>query len=296
MISIGVGPCSSMTAWPEAASRLCHNPNAAWEVLSVKQAFKKLDTAQFVDVGPKKVPGTVRLVLVSDTHGHHLCEAHGHKHASPSIPDGDVLIHAGDFTSTGREGEVRDFNTWLGALPHQTKIVIAGNHDLTFDLENYPELWQRFHHSQQLDAARIKASLSNCIYLEDEECIVQGGLRVYGSPWQPRFYDWAFNLDRGGPLLEKWQNVPGDGIDVLVTHGPPVGHGDECESGARAGCVDLLREIQTRIKPKAHVFGHIHEGYGVTTDGQTLYMNASTCNFHYMPFNAPLVLDLPARH
>ena len=50
------------------------------------------------------------------------------------------------------------------------------------------------------------------------------------------------------------------GIDVLVTHGPPIGHGDECEGGHRAGCVDLLAEVQNRIKPKYHVFGHVHEG------------------------------------
>lgn len=76
---------------------------------------------------------------------------------------------------------------------------------------------------------------------------------------QPEFCDWAFNLPRGDKCLEKWKAIPTD-TDILITHGPPIGHGDLCMTRERAGCVDLLHEIQTRIKPKYHVFGHIHEG------------------------------------
>ena len=260
---------------------LPQDPTAAWQMMRVKQPFEVLETAKFVNVGPKPA-GHVRFVVVSDTHDHHFCQALGHKHAAPVIPEGDVLIHAGDFTSTGREIEVAQFNAWLATLPHTHKIVIAGNHDLTFDLESYPQLWKRFHHTHMLDAARIKGSLSNCTYLQDEECEVEG-IRIYGSPWQPRFCDWAFNLDRGQPLQAKWSKIP-EGIDLLITHGPPIGmicalnqepvfsnaeigtctcphhtgltgHGDECKGGHRAGCVDLLLEIQNRIKPKYHVFG-----------------------------------------
>ena len=81
---------------------------------------------------------------------------------------------------------------------------------------------------------------------------------------------------------------------MLITHGPPIGHGDLCNGRppVRAGCVDLLKEIQQRIKPKINVFGHIHEGYGVTTDNHTLFVNASTCNFTYKPLNAPIVIDV----
>jgi len=146
---------------------LPQDPTAAWQVMRVKQPFEVLETAKFVNVGPKPA-GHVRFVVISDTHDHHFCQALGHKHAAPAIPDGDVLIHAGDFTSTGREIEVAQFNAWLATLPHTHKIVIAGNHDLTFDLESYPQLWKRFHHAHMLDAARIKASLSNCTYLEDQ--------------------------------------------------------------------------------------------------------------------------------
>ena len=76
---------------------------------------------------------------------------------------------------------------------------------------------------------------------------------------QPEFGGWGFNLMRGGPCREAWSKIP-DGIDILITHGPPLGHGDLCSSHQRAGCLDLLRDIQERVKPKYHVFGHIHEG------------------------------------
>ena len=76
---------------------------------------------------------------------------------------------------------------------------------------------------------------------------------------QPEFCSWGFNLPRGDPCLEKWQKIPSN-VDILMTHGPPIGHGDLCTGGNRAGCVDLLREVQYRIRPKYHVFGHIHEG------------------------------------
>ena len=93
-------------------------------------------------------------------------------------------------------------------------------------------------------------------------------------------------------MREIWQRVPED-IDVLITHGPPVGHGDQCETGQRAGCVDLLLDVQRRIKPSFHVFGHVHEGYGVTTDSKTIFMNASTDTYDYRPTNRPFVFDIP---
>ena len=101
----------------------------------------------------------------------------------------------------------------------------------------------------------------------------------------------AFNLPRGPPCREKWQLIPED-TDVLLTHGPPLGHGDLCSSGMRAGCIDLLHEVQTRVRPAVHAFGHIHEGAGVTTDGATIYVNASTCNLQYRPINPAVVLDI----
>ena len=137
-------------------------------------------------------------------------------------------------------------------------------------------------------------SIPNCEYLLDSGTSVRG-IQVWGSPWQPEFYSWGFNLVRGQACREKWQLIP-EQTDVLMTHGPPLGHGDLCLPGRnRAGCLDLLAELQQRVKPLIHCFGHIHEGYGVSTDGQTTYLNASTCNMSYKPENPPLVFDLPAK-
>jgi Icc-related predicted phosphoesterase len=120
-------------------------------------------------------------------------------------------------------------------------------------------------------------------------------LTFYGSPWQPTFYDWAFNLDRQEPCAAKWRQIP-DGVDVLITHGPPLGHGDLVNYDRQhVGCVDLLREIQLRVRPRLHVFGHIHEGHGVTTDGVTVYANAATCDEKYRAVQPPLVFDLPLK-
>lgn len=77
--------------------------------------------------------------------------------------------------------------------------------------------------------------------------------------------------------------------------GPPLGFGDGTRSGIRAGCFDLLREVQCKIKPLVHVFGHIHEANGITTDGQTLYVNAATCSLSYQPTNPVVVFDLPRK-
>jgi len=123
------------------------------------------------------------------------------------------------------------------------------------------------------------------------------GFTIYGSPYQPEFGDWAFNLKRGHDCKEKWSKIP-TGVDILITHGPPVGHGDLCKTGEHAGCEELLKEVQERVRPKIHVFGHIHEGYGVTTDDKIIYINASNCNFYYDPqnLNDPIIFDLPNKN
>ena len=91
-----------------------------------------------------------------------------------------------------------------------------------------------------------------------------------------------------------WEKIPLD-TDIVITHGPPVGQGDKCSSGHYAGCVDLLARIVDDVKPLFHIFGHIHEGYGATTNGTTTFVNASTCTLSYKPHNPPLVFDLPVK-
>lgn len=130
--------------------------------------------------------------------------------------------------------------------------------------------------------------------MEDTACEVHG-YKIWGSPWSPWFYDWGFNLRRGPEIKAKWDLIP-DETDILITHGPPLGHGDRCEpAGNYAGCEDLLDVIQNRVKPMYNIFGHIHEGYGITTDSVTTYINASSLNEHYESVNTPVVFDLPIK-
>ncbi|RLN89643.1 hypothetical protein BBJ28_00022917, partial [Nothophytophthora sp. Chile5] len=209
---------------------------------------------------------SMRIVCVSDTHGLH--------EQALRVPDGDVFIHAGDFTDTGERDEVLAFNAFLGKLPHRYKIVIAGNHESTFDRQFYPRYWQQYGHRQQYgELGRLSLT----------------------TPWQPEFCNWAFNLPRGDALLRKWRRIPTD-TDVLVTHTPPMGQGDRV-GYQNVGCADLLREVETRIHPKLHVFGHVHEGYGrsMSADGVTTYFNASACTHNYEPVNKPFVFDLRLR-
>ena len=206
-----------------------------------------------------------------------------------------MLIHAGDFTNTGELSQVRSVVEWMSQLPHKIKILIAGNHDVTVQQEYYEEVGRhRFHHKREDDAEvrRILRETNALTYLEDEASLVHG-YRFYGSPWQPEFCDWAFNLPRDKTgCVAMWDRIPSD-TEILVTHGPCLGHGDLCSHGGRAGCVDLLDAVTQRIKPLFHIAGHIHEGYGVTTNGTTTFINASTCTGSYKPTHPPILFDLP---
>ena len=206
----------------------------------------------------------LRIVCISDTHA---------RHRSITMPPGDILIHAGDLTRLGEEEDVVEFDRWLGTLLYRHKIVIAGNHDFLF--ERQPE--------------RARRLITNAAYLQDEGIEIEG-LRLWGSPWQPWFYDWAFNLPRGEALAAKWRLIPAR-TDILVTHGPPLGIGDRTVRGEQVGCADLLDAVR-RLEPRLHVFGHIHEGYGVVRTGRTTFVNACTCDVAYRPLNPPCVVDI----
>jgi len=229
----------------------------------------------------------IKFVCISDTHT---------KTSTLTVPDGDVLIHAGDFSYTGTKKEIEEFSKFIERLPHPHKVIIAGNHDLTFDIDNYNDLRARFHRydKQMYDCKAIKDMIiSKFTYLEDN-CATVCGYKIFGSPWTPVFYDWGFNLPKGKPLLEKWKQIPSD-AEIVITHGPPYGILDECTDGVLAGCEDLKNELLNRVKPLYHIFGHIHEGYGVKKIDNTTFINASTCTYSYKPNNAPIVFELPVK-
>ena len=231
-----------------------------------------------------KQPNTIRFVCISDTHN---------KTKSLKVPEGDVLLHSGDFSNIGDDKDIIHFNDFLSTLPHTHKVVIAGNHDLSFDLENNASLKRNFNNLNSLNAAETKAKLRNCIYLEDSGINLLG-YNIYGSPWTPTFYDWAFNLDRGENIRKKWELIPAN-TEILLTHGPPHRILDRCSDGFSAGCEELIIKIQ-EFRPMVHLFGHIHEAYGTFFDGTTNYINASICTLRYSPSNKPYVFDLPIRN
>jgi predicted phosphohydrolase len=202
----------------------------------------------------------VRIVAVADTHLFH---------GELVVPDGDVFVHAGDMCRGGDLAELEEAARFLASLPHRTKVVVAGNHD--WALSDEPE------------AAR--EVLAGLVYLEDGGATIDG-VRFWGSPWQPAYNDWAFNLPRGEALAAKWAQIP-EGTEVLVTHGPPLGKGDGSSVSGRHGCADLLARVRA-VRPRLHVFGHIHEDGGAWDGDGTTYVNATTWECE----RAPSVVDL----
>lgn len=208
----------------------------------------------------------MRVVCISDTHGLHARMKH-------PVPDGDLLVHAGDLSRSGRLSDLSSVEVFFAGLPHRHKVYIPGNHDWCFQREE--------------SLARAAIPSARCLI---DECVTVEGFKVWGSPWQPEFMDWAFNLPRGESLAAVWRRIPDD-TDIVITHGPPRGIGDCCSDGRHEGCDDLLLRMKA-LKPKLHVFGHIHEAYEVVERDGTIYANASICNLGYQPVNAPLVFDL----
>jgi UDP-2,3-diacylglucosamine pyrophosphatase LpxH len=211
------------------------------------------------------------VTLISDTHG---------QHRSVNLPGGDLLIHTGDFMTSGySKFQAEDFFKWMEYQDYDDIMFIAGNHDRI--MQNEPN-----------EMRGILTGYKCIDYLEDEEIVLYGdgpngdrpeeNIRIYGSPWQPEFYDWAFNLPRNGDVLKsKWDAIPTN-TDILLTHGPAWGILDEVYNrrGVHLGC-ELLTERIAVVKPKIHVCGHIHSGHGYYFDGTTHFFNASVLNEQY---------------
>ena len=209
------------------------------------------------------------IVSISDTHG---------LHRKVTLPDGDVLVHAGDFSAgSGSVRGLMDFNAWLGEIKSRFSkiIVVAGNHDMM--LEEFP--------------STARHLFTNCIYLENEEIVIDG-VKFYGSPVTPWFHSWAFNVDRGDLISKVWARIPDD-TGVLITHGPPHGIMDVTPYGnIHVGCEDLYDRIYLLPQLKLHIFGHIHDGHGTMMDGDVMFVNASICDEKYRATNQPIVVEI----
>jgi Icc-related predicted phosphoesterase len=204
------------------------------------------------------------ITLISDTHG---------AHQSLSLTGGDILIHAGDLCNRGTESEVLRFLNWYSIQDYTHKIFIAGNHDFYFEQNRTEDI--------------MELIPSNVTYLNDSGVEIDG-IKIWGSPITPTFFNWAFNRDRGESIKKHWDHIPTD-TDILITHGPPNETLDAVNNNS-VGCEDLRDRIKL-IKPKIHVFGHIHEGYGYVHKAGTDYYNAAMMTSRYDMDNVPIDID-----
>lgn len=212
----------------------------------------------------------MRIVCISDTHG---------DHDKAVIPECDVLIHAGDWSRDDSTSCVIDFLKWMDKQPATHKLLIAGNHD-----------WIAEKNSGFFKGL-ISSFGDSITYLQDNGVKIDG-ISFWGSPVQPRFFNWAFNRDRGSDILRHWALIPEE-TNVLITHGPPFGTLDKSMNRGfndHLGCEDLATCISTR-KIDIHVFGHIHGSYGVERKNGVTYVNASQMNEDYLSKNRPHLIN-----
>jgi calcineurin-like phosphoesterase family protein len=184
----------------------------------------------------------VTVVCISDTHNHQ----------PRNVPEGDILIHAGDLTNSGSFEELQAAVRWLNSLPHAHKVIVAGNHDRLLD--------RAVADDEGTKKERRRFEWGNVVYLQDQPvsitCSEKRRLNIFGSPWSPKHGNWAFQYVRS---YDRWKDVIPSDIDILVTHTPPMGHLDVNNSG----CQSLLDELwRLKRKPCLHICGHIHAGYG----------------------------------
>lgn len=214
-----------------------------------------------------------RIVMVSDTHG---------ELSQVRIPDGDVLLHCGDWSYLGQQPELIKFGRDLRKLSHKHKLIVPGNHDLTLD---------PFHEKYHKDHLKW-LKLDKQSHLLINSVINIEGLNIFGTPMIPKIGSWAFGYSHMhkehiyNKVLSEFDGI-NQKIDIVISHGPPLGIMDE----EHYGCPILLDFIQ-KLKPRIHVFGHCHEGYGQQQIGDTLFINAAQMSRHYKLAHPPVVIDI----
>jgi Icc-related predicted phosphoesterase len=206
----------------------------------------------------------MKITCISDTHG---------KHSELTLPDGDVLVHAGDFTEAGTKKETLDFLRWFSRQNHEHKILIAGNHDYFVEKNQ-----------DQLDFLP-----SNIQYLNDSGIRIED-FNFWGSPVTPGNTNWAFERARGGEIKGHWEKIPKN-TDVLITHTPPYKVLDILDNGISIGCEELRRYVDV-LQPRLHIFGHIHNSYGSVRTKNTLFINSCCLDGKYRSINTPITYSI----
>ena len=214
----------------------------------------------------------MKIDLISDTHN---------KHKEFILKGGDLLIHSGDATGRGQSGEIHAFLNWFEKQPYPHKIFVPGNHD--FGLER--------------ETARYREDCEKRgITLLIDEGIEIEGIKIYGSPITPTFFNWAFMRDRGEKIKRHWDAIPED-TEILITHGPAYGIRDAVTNsyhpnGELVGCMDLRVRLDQLKELKLHVFGHIHDEAGTSMVGQYIAANAALLNDEYKKAFEPVRISV----
>ena len=186
----------------------------------------------------------MRILHISDTHGCHR--------RLKDLPEADVIVHSGDMTMTGGADEAVDFMEWFCDLPYAHKVFIAGNHDFC------------------LHGGEPSGLDANCHYLCNDSVVIDG-LKFYGIPL-------SVETAASGTLAANYAAIPDD-TDVLITHQPPKGILDHAEDYGYGS--PELRNAVMRIRPRAHLFGHIHDAAGLVSAGGTVFSNGAVLTGSY---------------
>jgi Icc-related predicted phosphoesterase len=221
----------------------------------------------------------MKICVISDTH----C-----KWKNLVIPECDLLISAGDYSFKGESWVVKDFHKWLNKQPAKHIISVQGNH----------EKWVE---SNFQLAKEIAEQACPGVHFIDEGLVEIDGVKIWCSAISSWFCNWAWNRYPGEELQKHWDKIPNDGsIDIVVTHGPCYGILDGvvkyntkiCEYELEhCGDKQLLDKI-LEVKPKFHICGHIHEGFGIHEQDGIQFINASICDEHYKPINPVTIITI----
>ncbi len=213
----------------------------------------------------------MKIVAISDTHTRKI----------EGLPNGDLLVHSGDFSIQGTQRESENFVEWMSEVKdlYREVIIVPGNHDI----------WVNKERKSALDLFR-----SNGLKLLIDEGMEFDGMFIYGTPWVTPFGRWEFMCE--DKKRQQYMDAIPRNTDILITHGPAKGQLDKIgihgfNPGSNAGCEFLLNAIN-RCEPKVHIFGHIHEGSGVKLHNNTLVVNASSMTEYGKTHNGFKVINI----
>jgi Icc-related predicted phosphoesterase len=239
----------------------------------------------------------VSIILISDIHNYqHLL----------TLPKGDLLLIAGDMTNMGKRKELERFSTFLSSVKPNFEmiVVVAGNHEVSMDTDFFNKVGKKYFYGNSIDPKRARAYFidnPDVVYLEDSG-VEYKGIKIWGTPWVNPCGNWAFCLNQPGMDKQLFGQIPED-TDILISHSPPYGILDVVPmysyqvdpqtnkmvrkmQNQHTGNKELMKRVH-KIKPKLHVFGHIHECSGAEIHGDTLFVNAAILNHRHKPENLP---------